>query len=173
MGRQFRWTHCKRGYPRWDLWTLNNNWSRYTLTNLCARALAHVTYSRACLSLFFFSKSIIFLHSQLWRKTPPKLLGEEFFGDRTPLVVGSNSGFGYVTGSFNVQRASLSDREHQFKEELRNGGSKDEKSSKRSKHMPKCEKFLNCFSIVSLQYKFTLAADFFEIFEDDQFPMCF
>jgi hypothetical protein len=112
------------------------------------------------LPILFFKINSIFLHSQLWRKTPSKLLGEEFFGDRTPLVVGSNSGFGYVTGSFNVQRASLSEGEHQFKEEPRNGGSKDAISSQRSKHMPKCANFLNCVSIFSLQYKFTLAADF-------------
>ena len=127
---------------------------------MCAGARARHLFSCMFVPILFFKINLIFLHSQLWRKTPPKLLGEEFFGDRTPLVVGSNSGFGYVTGSFHVQRASLSEREHQFEEELPNGGRKDSKSSKRSKHMPKCEKFINCFSIVSLQYKFTLAADF-------------
>jgi hypothetical protein len=130
--------------------------------------LASHKNTRICMSLIlvhvfpysFFQNQSHFFHSQLWRKTPSKLLSEEFFGDRTPLVVGSNSVFGYASGSRNVQRASFSEREHQFEEELRNGGRKDAKSSKRSKHMPKCEKFLNCFPIVSLHYKFTLAADF-------------
>ena len=100
-------------------------------------------------------------------------MSEEFFGDRTPLVVGSNSVFGYATGSRNVQRASFSERAHQFEEELRNGGRKDATSSERSKHMPKCEKFLNCFSIVSLQYEFTLAADFSRKFRGRPVPHVF
>jgi len=135
---------------------VRGRFSLNTKTHVSARHLFSPMFS----PLLFLKINLFFLYAQLWRKTPSKLLGEEFFGDRTPLVVGSNSKFGYVTGSFHVQRASLSEREHQFEEELRNGGRKDSKSSKRSKHMPKCEKFLIFFSIVSLQYKFTSAADF-------------